>query len=101
MAKIYLSGVGSVGWLYSDYDASLTSNWTELEWTGTELGKKDLFKTTVDYFNPFYTMQKEIQEHININNCKGVFINKSSDNVRATSSLFYEYFKITQSLLQD
>ena len=39
MAKIYLSGVGSVGWLYSDYDASLTSNWTELEWTGTELGK--------------------------------------------------------------
>ena len=40
MAKIYLSGVGSVGWLYSDYNASLTSNWTELEWTGTELGKK-------------------------------------------------------------
>ena len=28
------------GWLYSDYNASLSSNWTELEWTGTELGNK-------------------------------------------------------------
>ena len=27
------------GWLYSDYNASLSSNWTELDWTGTELGK--------------------------------------------------------------
>ena len=26
------------GWLYSDYIASLSSNWTELDWTGTELG---------------------------------------------------------------
>ena len=26
------------GWLYSDYNASLSSNWTELDWTGTELG---------------------------------------------------------------
>ena len=40
MAQIYLSGVGGVGgWLYSDYNASLSSNWTELDWTGTELGK--------------------------------------------------------------
>ena len=32
-------GVGGVGgWLYSDYNASLSSNWTELDWTGTELG---------------------------------------------------------------
>ena len=35
MAQIYLSGVG---WLYSDFNASLSSNWTELDWTGTELG---------------------------------------------------------------
>ena len=27
-----------MGWLYSDYNASLSSNWTELDWTGTELG---------------------------------------------------------------
>ena len=26
------------GWLYSDYNASVSSNWTELDWTGTELG---------------------------------------------------------------
>merc|ERR1712243_438369 len=26
------------GWLYGDYNASLSSNWTELDWTGTELG---------------------------------------------------------------
>ena len=39
MATIYLSGVGWGGWLYSDYNASLSSNWTELDWTGTELGK--------------------------------------------------------------
>ena len=54
MAPIYLSGVGGTvaesmwwvgrlrslcgGWLYSDYNASLSSNWTELDWTGTELG---------------------------------------------------------------
>ena len=25
-------------WLYSDYNASLSSNWTEFDWTGTELG---------------------------------------------------------------
>ena len=58
MAPIYLSGVGGtvaepmcrvgrlrslcVGWLYSDYNASLSSNWTELDWTGTELGNKDV-----------------------------------------------------------
>ena len=30
---------GGVGWLYTDYNASLSSNWTELDWTGTELGK--------------------------------------------------------------
>ena len=42
MAPIYLSGVGGVGgWLYSDYNASLSSNWNELDWTGTELGNKD------------------------------------------------------------
>ena len=29
VAPIYLSGVG--GWLYSDYNASLSSNWTKLE----------------------------------------------------------------------
>ena len=34
MAQIYLSRVG--GWLYSDYKASLSSNWNL---TGTELGK--------------------------------------------------------------
>ena len=28
------------GWLYSDYNASLSSNWTELDWTGTELGNR-------------------------------------------------------------
>ena len=35
-----------MGWLYSDYNAILSSNWTELDWTwtkldwtGTELGK--------------------------------------------------------------
>ena len=28
-----------MGWLYSDNNASLSSNWTELDWTGTELGK--------------------------------------------------------------
>ena len=34
-------GVGGWGgWLDSDYNASLSSNWTELDWTGTELGKK-------------------------------------------------------------
>ena len=38
MTPIYLSGVG--GWLFSDYNASLSSNWTELDWTGTELGNK-------------------------------------------------------------
>ena len=27
-----------VWWLHSDYNASLSSNWTELDWTGTELG---------------------------------------------------------------
>ena len=32
-------GWGGMGWLYSDYNASLSSNWTELDWTGTELGK--------------------------------------------------------------
>ena len=31
--------VGWGGWLYSDYNASLSSNWTELDLTGTELGK--------------------------------------------------------------
>ena len=30
------------GWLYSDYNASFSSNWTELDWTGTELGKKGI-----------------------------------------------------------
>ena len=34
------------GWLYSDYNASLSSNWTELDWTGTELGNK--------YWNKYY-----------------------------------------------
>ena len=44
MALIYLSGVGWVdGWLYSDYNASISSNWTELDWTGTELGNKRLY----------------------------------------------------------
>ena len=28
-------------WLYSDYNASLSSNWTELDWTGTEFGKSE------------------------------------------------------------
>ena len=46
MAPIYLSGVGGVGGVggwggsHSDYNASLSSNWTELDWTGTELGNK-------------------------------------------------------------
>ena len=31
-------GNAGPGWLYSDYNASLSSNWTELDWTGTELG---------------------------------------------------------------
>ena len=26
--------------IYSDYNASLSTNWTELDWTGTELGKR-------------------------------------------------------------
>ena len=25
------------GWLCSDYNASLSSNWTDIDWTGTEL----------------------------------------------------------------
>ena len=29
------------GWLFSDYNASLSSNWTEFDWTGTELGNMD------------------------------------------------------------
>ena len=60
MAPIYLSGVGGtvaepmcrvgrlrslcVGWLYSDYNASLSSNWTEIDWTGTELGNINEFR---------------------------------------------------------
>ena len=42
MAQIYSAGWvgGWGGWLYSDYNASLSSNWTELDWTGTELGNK-------------------------------------------------------------
>ena len=39
-------GVGGVGWLYSDYNASLSSNWTELDWTGTELGNKSTLNFT-------------------------------------------------------
>ena len=34
------------GWLYSDYNASLSSNWTELDWTGTELGNKSTLNFT-------------------------------------------------------
>ena len=33
--------MGWDGWLYSDYNASLGSNLTELDWTGTELGNID------------------------------------------------------------
>ena len=33
------------GWLYSDYNASLSSNWTELDWTGTELGNSSQSST--------------------------------------------------------
>ena len=32
------------GGLYSDCNASLSSNWTELDWTGTELGNNKIFK---------------------------------------------------------
>ena len=35
-----MGGVGGGGGgLFSDYNAILSSNWTELDWTGTELGK--------------------------------------------------------------
>ena len=34
-----------MGWLYSDYNASLSSNWTELDWTGTELGNSGSLRT--------------------------------------------------------
>ena len=37
MAQLFLPGVGWGG-SHSDYNASLSSNWTELDWTGTELG---------------------------------------------------------------
>ena len=62
MAPIYLPGtvaeamwwVGRLrslcgGWLYSDYNASLSSNWTELDWTGTELGNVENIQRGVVY----------------------------------------------------
>ena len=41
MAQVYLPGEGGCGGSHSDYNASLSSNWTELDWTGTELGKME------------------------------------------------------------
>ena len=37
------------GWLYSDYNASLSSNWTELDLTGTELGKNDHYMVSMGH----------------------------------------------------
>ena len=51
MAEIYLPGWvgGWVGGTDSDNRASPSSNWTELDWTGTELGNKQIFGTRLRF----------------------------------------------------
>ena len=50
VAQIYLPGVGGSN---SDYNASLSSNWTELDWIGTELDNSNLM-TSQSIFECLY-----------------------------------------------
>ena len=56
-----LGGVACVGWLYSDYNANLSSNWTELDWTGTELGNMRLYRMVCDSMGQLSTKQDHLK----------------------------------------
>ena len=55
-------GVGGWGWVVIiRYNANLSSNWTELDWTGTELGNMRLYRMVCDSMGQLSTKQDHLK----------------------------------------